>query len=33
MIWPIAAHPISYKKHGKTSFIARIYRKIKFAIE
>ncbi len=31
MIWSIAAHPSCYKKHGKTSLITRVYRKIEFA--
>ncbi|MCR8722466.1 transposase, partial [Pseudomonas syringae] len=31
MIWLIAARPSSYKKHGKTSLITQVYRKIEFA--
>ncbi len=31
MIWSIAARPSCYKKHGKTSLITRVYRKIEFA--
>jgi IS5 family transposase len=31
MIWPIAARPSSYKKHGKKSLIGRMRRKIKYA--
>lgn len=31
MIWSIGARPSSYEKHGKTSLITRVYRKIKFA--
>lgn len=31
MIWSIAARPSCYQKHGKTSLITRVYRKIEFA--